>query len=416
MRNTRLQIICVMGIACSSPAEVLDMMVLPDAQPPDTGPTDLGCADGATREEPCAGGCGVLVESCVEGDWVAGDCDDSGCGPEPCEPGTVDTEECGRCGTRERFCTADEVFTPFGDCTGEGICLPGTMEEFPCGNCGVEQARCTSECAWETTTVCTGEGVCTPGSLGDETDATCTEENFSQRPLCTEECDFEPGFCEYAGTDIMFLFHSYIRSGFFSAEVPPAMRAAVTELQRRVPNARFGISTYATLLDGFTPFGGEVAFTDDVPAFMRGYEAFPDVIANPRILSWNQALGTLAGLPPHPNSRPFVCRADELDGACWRPFARKILFFHPVFENSTNDASGLYDATGPIEGAVPHEWDDVAAAIRRLGIELKIWDGCPPAGCEPFITMFRDIGQDYIANRERTGDRDFDRIFSLVND
>ncbi|MCK6574002.1 hypothetical protein L6V77_23225 [Myxococcota bacterium] len=92
------------------------------------------------EETPCPPG-----QSCA-GEGVCGTCD----------PGAVERQGCGNCGTQERTCGADRQWTPWGACSGEGECVAGAEEA--CGRCGVR--RCGMDCRFS---ACEGEGVCAPG-------------------------------------------------------------------------------------------------------------------------------------------------------------------------------------------------------------------------------------------------------------
>lgn len=187
------------------------------------------CAPGETRDGPC-GRCGTQREVCDETcAWTSiGECaGESGCEPgtltrtsEGCDAGmrdvrcteaceheavsecTVDTcstagatesVPCGRCGTRQRFCTT-ALEWEYGPCSAEGVCDPGASRADACGRCGTVDMRCTDACEWFAFGTCSDEGECTPGSTSASAEGCASGET---RPLlCSDSCEYEPsGAC-----------------------------------------------------------------------------------------------------------------------------------------------------------------------------------------------------------------------------
>ncbi|MCZ7680571.1 MAG: hypothetical protein M5U28_18120 [Sandaracinaceae bacterium] len=138
---------------------------------------------------------------------------DSGPPPEPCDaPGTIETVACGMCGTVDRFCGADMVWS-YGVCGGEGECLAGTTDTTTCGDCGTQMRRCNASCAWESVGACTGEGECTPGAMtqsgdgcpaGQLRDVTCDETcTYVPTSACSAEACPTPGAIEMVPCGMM---------------------------------------------------------------------------------------------------------------------------------------------------------------------------------------------------------------------
>lgn len=108
--------------------------------------------------------------------------------------GEVQSRPCGACGKQETVCLdagGGLKWTEYGVCQGElaGGCIAGTVETEACGKCGTRTRTCTQYCAW-TTTACGGEptNACTPG-LQDYTSAGCPSGGVRQR-ACGETCGF----------------------------------------------------------------------------------------------------------------------------------------------------------------------------------------------------------------------------------
>lgn len=155
-----------------------------DARPGDTG-RDAGDPDGRPDSGPADAG--------PERDSGP---PDAGMEDEPCDtPGALETLSCGRCGSQERFCTAERVWS-YGSCEGErlGGCVPGTTSMVACGDCGMRMARCDASCMYDSAGSCEEEGECTPGAR-TRTSAGCgvTE---TREVVCGDTCSYAPvGAC-----------------------------------------------------------------------------------------------------------------------------------------------------------------------------------------------------------------------------
>ncbi|AKF03088.1 hypothetical protein DB32_000237 [Sandaracinus amylolyticus] len=115
--------------------------------------------------------------------------------PEPCEsPGAIEEVACGRCGTTDRFCTADRVWA-YGPCEDEGECTPGTSRDATCGDCGMRVERCAATCEWISDAACEDEGECTPGTILRA--ASDCPSGQTRELACSAACAYEPaGECE----------------------------------------------------------------------------------------------------------------------------------------------------------------------------------------------------------------------------
>ena len=138
-----------------------------------------GCGPMETRDVECDDSCNFVP---------AGECVDDSCDA----PGRIERVACGMCGTTERFCTAERVWS-YGPCSGEGVCMPGATEPQACGACGTRMARCTTSCSWDTTGACTNEGVCSPGEVSRSTEG-CPSGQTRQL-TCNAACTFDAGAC-----------------------------------------------------------------------------------------------------------------------------------------------------------------------------------------------------------------------------
>lgn len=136
-----------------------------------TGREICEVSDGCPRfvSDPCPSG-----KPCLEG----GQCGD-------CQPGSVQEESCGRCGTRSRTCGQDGRWGEYGSCGAQGTCSPG--EQRACGNCG--RQTCSNQCEWSS---CSGQGVCAAGSQG--ACGTCGYRD------CNAQCQWTTSSCKNDGT------------------------------------------------------------------------------------------------------------------------------------------------------------------------------------------------------------------------
>lgn len=120
--------------------------------------------------------------------------------PNPDEPcptvNQIIKRACGICGTEEAVCLEDPSsptgmgkVSPYGPCNGQvvGGCVPGSVTSESCGNCGTRQRTCTKYCAWNNG-ACTGEpaNACSPGSR-DYTTAGCPADGYRAHE-CTAAC------------------------------------------------------------------------------------------------------------------------------------------------------------------------------------------------------------------------------------
>lgn len=174
---------CVALVACGKSSTIEDGGVTDD----DGGPDATHVPDASPRDDAGA----------PDGDLPrdAGPTDDAGhdAGPiaEPCEtPGALESVACGRCGTRDRFCSAELVWS-YGPCRDERVdgCAPGSTGQRACGMCGLADAVCTESCEWRLIGDCAGEGTCEPG-LRQRTSAGCPA-GQTREVLCNDACSFD---------------------------------------------------------------------------------------------------------------------------------------------------------------------------------------------------------------------------------
>ncbi len=82
-----------------------------------------------------------------------------------CTSGAIESEACGKCGTRSRLCGDGNVWLDWGACGGEtGACKPADSRSVTCGKCGKRTETCSVTCEWEPG-ACTDEGVCNAGEF-----------------------------------------------------------------------------------------------------------------------------------------------------------------------------------------------------------------------------------------------------------
>ncbi len=109
--------------------------------------------------------------------------------PSSCVPGTVESEGCGKCGTRKRLCDSTKTWLDYGICSGEiGACVPGGADTVACGRCGTRPRTCDATCAWVPGT-CTGEKGCAAGSVEVQT-GTCLDSTKSKKRTCSDSCEW----------------------------------------------------------------------------------------------------------------------------------------------------------------------------------------------------------------------------------
>jgi hypothetical protein len=118
----------------------------------------------------------------------------------PCAFGQVETQQCGKCGTRERACSVYCQWGPWGSCLGQGTCSAGEVEDQTCGNCntGKRSRSCGASCAWSGWSACSGGGVCYPGEIDSQS---CGSGGVQERQ-CKSDCSWGSwGSCVGGCTD-----------------------------------------------------------------------------------------------------------------------------------------------------------------------------------------------------------------------
>ena len=108
--------------------------------------------------------------------------------PGDCQPGTIDIQECGRCGSKQRRCSDEGNWGELGPCEGEGACQPGETRTSDCGECGTLEEFCLPVCEWEVG-ACVDDGECIPGATDE---AACLEGPGVRTRECTESCTWGP--------------------------------------------------------------------------------------------------------------------------------------------------------------------------------------------------------------------------------
>jgi len=117
----------------------------------------FGLKVGGVNRDPFAGNCSQSTSY-----WVG-----QGSYPHPipssecenvcaCNPGQVQSEICGNCGTRQRSCGSDCQWEGWSSCTGQGECAAGSVEPRDCCDCGTQTRRCSGQCTWEAWGSCEG--------------------------------------------------------------------------------------------------------------------------------------------------------------------------------------------------------------------------------------------------------------------
>ncbi|MEM9072940.1 MAG: hypothetical protein AAGE52_30815 [Myxococcota bacterium] len=326
--------------------------------------TSMGCDAGETREVLCTDTCGFEeTEPCREDS-----CDD---------PGALETIECGRCGSLERFCAASGTWE-YGVCEDEGMCDPGTMETVECGNCGTQTARCNTACEWVPSGSCSGEGECAPGATRVST-AGC-DAGEARTETCGASCEYEAGMCgPLPAADIMLLFDTTGSHGNDISASVSALDTFVRDIRSRLTDANIGVASYADFPEGGfggsgdEPFVGERAPTASAANVRTTLEGLTGTGGGDGPESGVEALGILADLPAHPLADPFSCGGSREGGGCWRPASQR---FVVVFTDATNHngpaAGGGLES--PYSGISPDplEWPEVRDAIIDSGIRLLV--------------------------------------------
>lgn len=165
------------------PSEVCDDGIDNDCN----GSIDDGCfcQEGATKE--CINDlCGQGTSTCTGGAWgecmAVNDC---------CQPGTVENEACGNCGTQTRTCNDSFSWGDWGLCEGEGMCEAGISENLTCGTqCGSQVRTCSAECSWGEWSECAPprDAICAPGETQDKACGNCG----IQSKTCNDQCHWDP--------------------------------------------------------------------------------------------------------------------------------------------------------------------------------------------------------------------------------
>ena len=171
-----------------------------------TGPhLHFGWIPGRTLD-PFSGGCsnggGAWVDQGPYGGSPSDQCEDV-C---ECNPGDVQRDGCGRCGTHTRTCGGNCHWDGWSACEGEGPCSPGQTESQGCCDCGSQTRGCGGNCQWGDWGACGGPdpagsppcptgvpGDCATGALRCVTGCiTCVQTVFPQPELCDDhdnDCD-----------------------------------------------------------------------------------------------------------------------------------------------------------------------------------------------------------------------------------
>ncbi len=102
-----------------------------------------------------------------------------------CNPGVMESEPCGNCGTRQRLCAADARWGDFGACAGEGPCAAGAIRASGCARCGTQMQTCDMLCMWSDG-ACENQGVCEPEEIQTEV----CEANGERSRACNDACQW----------------------------------------------------------------------------------------------------------------------------------------------------------------------------------------------------------------------------------
>ena len=104
------------------------------------------------------GGCGWGECFLVEVSQVADDTPTGpdGCNTCDCDPGQVQHEGCGNCGTRQRSCGSNCKWGGWSSCEGQGACSPGQQGSQDCCDCGTQHRTCGANCQWQGWSECAG--------------------------------------------------------------------------------------------------------------------------------------------------------------------------------------------------------------------------------------------------------------------
>lgn len=178
---------CTMGYRCVNSRCVPDVDVDEDgiAAAIDCDDENIDIGSSAMRE--CRSQCGTGVERCVNGMW------------SPCNaPSTCDCQEgdpprelnCARCGVLRQTCV-DGQWADDGTCSAVGECSPGERRATgqTCGLCGREVRVCGSDCTFGAV-VCENEGECRPDTTenGSEACSGCGGGTRTRERVCDTAC------------------------------------------------------------------------------------------------------------------------------------------------------------------------------------------------------------------------------------
>ena len=342
--------------------------------------TPEGCDAGETRELLCSASC-TFEESMA--------CESDGCE----EPGRVESFECGRCGSAERFCTSARVWE-YSPCTDEGVCDPGTSEDVACGNCGTRRARCNTSCEWDATGACSDEGECAPGAM--RTTATGCDPGETRVETCSDACEYEAGMCiDNPGVDVMLLLDmtgshaSSVRSarttiGDFAGDV-----MALGDVQVGVAYyADFPVDPYGST--GDKPFVAGRRLGTNLASLRTTLDAAPTMMGADGPESGVEALSILAGGTVHPTAEPFSC-----GGGCWRAGTTRIVVLITDAAQHNGPAlsgSGMHSPYSGVSPA-PATWTAARTRIGDAGIRLMVVTTGGDARTQ-HLRMLNELGED----------------------
>ncbi len=91
--------------------------------------------------------------------WVSQVPDNTPTGPagcQACNPGQVQSQACGNCGTKTRTCSSNGQWSAWSTCQGQGVCSPGAKQSRDCCDCGTQARTCTASCQWADWGSCSG--------------------------------------------------------------------------------------------------------------------------------------------------------------------------------------------------------------------------------------------------------------------
>jgi len=107
-------------------------------------------------------------------------------GSSACTSGAMESEACGKCGTRSRLCKMG-AWLDWGACLAEfGVCVPGATRDVGCDRCGTRKETCTATCEWASG-ACLEQKACSAGSTESRT-GLCLDPAKVQTRTCTETC------------------------------------------------------------------------------------------------------------------------------------------------------------------------------------------------------------------------------------